>query len=127
MRGKYYKLVGKTPVLCESTEDFVNSFDIKNRRVAETEEGEVSVSTVFLAVDHAFAGGPPILFETMIFGKGYEGGVNHGRYCTWDEAVEGHREACISVFGHVPEKESSKGDKSFIECMVDSMLGDENE
>jgi hypothetical protein len=47
------------------------------------------VSTVFLGLDHNFMGkGPPILFETMVFG----GPFNHTlwRYATWDEAVTGH-------------------------------------
>lgn len=30
----------------------------------------VNVSTVFLAIDHAFGDGPPVLYETMIFGGG---------------------------------------------------------
>lgn len=28
----------------------------------------VKVSTVFLGTDHAFDGGPPMLYETMVFG-----------------------------------------------------------
>jgi hypothetical protein len=30
--------------------------------------GVSKVSTVFLCLDHQFAGGPPILWETMVFG-----------------------------------------------------------
>lgn len=51
----------------------------------------VRVSTVFLGLDHQFGKGPPILFETMIFG-----GEHHHyqrRYHTWAEAVNGHAHA----------------------------------
>ena len=45
------------------------------RRVGETRIGLSCVSTIFLGLDHAFSGPPPILFETMIFG-GPEHGVS---------------------------------------------------
>lgn len=52
----------------------------------------VRVSTVFLSMDHSFNfNGPPILFETMIFGGPLDGYEN--RYCTWQEAMIGHKEA----------------------------------
>lgn len=43
----------------------------KARRVGQTEVGSVvTVSTVFLGLDHSFeGGGPPVLWETMVFGK----------------------------------------------------------
>jgi len=40
----------------------------QDRIVAKTKVGDAEVSTVFLGLDHAFMGGPPILYETMIFG-----------------------------------------------------------
>ena len=42
----------------------------RDERVVRQETvGNFWVSTVFLAIDHSFAeGGPPILFETMVFG-----------------------------------------------------------
>ena len=53
------------------------------------------VSTVFLGMDHSFDGGTPVLFETMIFGGEYD--QFQERYCTWDEAEEGHKVACELV------------------------------
>jgi hypothetical protein len=48
------------------------------------------VSTVFLGTNHRFLGkGPPLLFESMVFG-----GPTHGemrRYSTWDDAEIGHQ------------------------------------
>jgi hypothetical protein len=67
----------------------------ETRRVAKTTVGEVDISTVFLTVDHAWGGGPPILFETMVFG----GPLNEyqWRYSTWDEAVAGHERIVNAV------------------------------
>lgn len=48
----------------------------------------VRVSTVFLGADHNFLGGPPLLFETMVFRDGPE---EQERYCTWEEALIGHQ------------------------------------
>ena len=69
-----------------------------NRRVAYHETGDTSVSTVFLIVDHRFDStiGPPIVFETMVFGGPMDG--LQWRYCTWDEAAQGHTKACAKVF-----------------------------
>jgi hypothetical protein len=63
----------------------------KARRVALDERGDVMVSTVFLGLDHRFGEGAPILYETMIFG-GKENGYQD-RYCTREEALEGHKKA----------------------------------
>lgn len=62
-----------------------------DRRVALDEVlPDLIVSTVFLGIDHrVFNDGPPLLFETMVFGD-YEDD-NEVRYSTWDEAVEGHQ------------------------------------
>ncbi len=43
-------------------------YETHDRVVAKTETGNELVSTVFLALDHAFTGRGPILYETMIFG-----------------------------------------------------------
>ena len=45
-------------------------FTDADRRVALTETDKYMVSTVFLGSDHSFGfGGPPIVFETMIFAE----------------------------------------------------------
>ncbi|WP_063685502.1 hypothetical protein [Bradyrhizobium stylosanthis] len=65
-------------------------------RVAETFVGSVHISTVFLGIDHRhFGDGPPLLFETMIFGGSLEGFQN--RCSTWDEAEAMHAEALDQV------------------------------
>jgi len=64
----------------------------KDRIVANIVIGKARISTIFLGLDHNYWGkGPPVLFETMIFG-GPEDQYQE-RYSTWDEAKEGHRKA----------------------------------
>jgi hypothetical protein len=42
-----------------------------------------------LGLDHNFSeNGPPILYETMVFGGALDG--EQDRYCTREEAVSGH-------------------------------------
>jgi hypothetical protein len=62
-----------------------------NRTVGYTQiNSEILVSTVFIGLDHRFAGsGPPILFETMVFGGPLDG--EGGRYTSYDDAETGHR------------------------------------
>lgn len=62
-----------------------------NRTVGMTQiTSAITVSTVFLGLDHRFFGkGPPILFETMIFGGPLD--QETWRYSSWDDAEIGHR------------------------------------
>lgn len=41
--------------------------DTKGRVVAREVVGNLTVSTVFLGLDHRFGKGPPLLWETMVF------------------------------------------------------------
>lgn len=57
--------------------------------VAKTRVDDAEVSTVFLGRDHRYwGGGDPLLYETMIFDGQYDSFCD--RYCTRDEAAEGH-------------------------------------
>ena len=42
-------------------------YENANRRVAETWVGTFCVSTVFLGLNYSWTGGPPILWESMVF------------------------------------------------------------
>ena len=53
---------------------------------------EVRVSTVFLGLDHAYVGGKPILWETMIFGGTHDQEYQE-RYSSYEQAIEGHQKA----------------------------------
>jgi hypothetical protein len=59
------------------------------RHVADETINGHRISTVFLGVDHSFGQGPPLLFETMVFG----GSLNQeqDRYTTWEQAEAGHK------------------------------------
>lgn len=61
---------------------------------------DIQVSTVFLGVDHNFSTtGPPILWETMIFGMPEESDLNERmwRYASYREAYDGHQSAVRQV------------------------------
>jgi len=83
MMNDWYNLEGDTPVRVPPEE--VNWDD---RWQLVTEIGDSSVSTVFVSLDHGFGDGPPVLFETLIFGGPL---ADEGeRYSTKAEAEAGH-------------------------------------
>lgn len=90
MSASTYVLDGKTPVLEPDLDKWGDWLETANRVVQQDDVGDVWVSTVFLGVDHSWTLGPPVLFETMIFG-GPRDQETH-RYHTWDEAEAGHKQ-----------------------------------
>ena len=68
---------------------------IDKRRVKETLFGDIRVSTVFLGLDHAYGSGPPMLFETMIFGGEHD--EYQERYSIYEEAEKGHEKVVNMV------------------------------
>lgn len=89
-RGMYI-LEGHTPVQCHDVLTWAKWFQTANKHVAKTEVAPgVRVSTVFLGLDHRWGSeGPPVLFETMVFGGQLNGEIE--RYCTWEDAEAGHK------------------------------------
>ena len=57
--------------------------------------GIVTVSTVFIGLDHSFGGGEPVLFETMVFGGPLDGEMD--RCSTWEGAEKMHELMCERV------------------------------
>jgi hypothetical protein len=88
--------------------DFLARFgDDEYKRVAFDTIGECDVSTVWLGLDHNFRGeGPPIIFETMVFGEGPYADYQW-RYSTEEEARRGHETVV----------EALKGDKAAIKAL----------
>ena len=85
-------LSGHKVVPCNSVLEWGRAFEMSDRRVKRDDiADDVTVSTVFLGIDHRIWVGPPLLFETIIFGG------QHDQYCerysTWDEAIAGHEKA----------------------------------
>lgn len=70
-------------------------FGAAERVVEKTIIGDAEISTVFLGIDHQFGEGPPLLFETLIFGGEHDGDM--WRYPTWGEAKTGHDEVVANL------------------------------
>ncbi|HEX4041080.1 MAG TPA: hypothetical protein VHY10_05215 [Xanthobacteraceae bacterium] len=87
---QFYILDGEKRVIpARDVIEWGHFFESAARIVEQTDVGDVRVSTVFLGFDHRlFGDGPPLVFETMIFG----GPLNdeQWRYSSWDDAETGH-------------------------------------
>jgi hypothetical protein len=90
---KYILNAAGEPVPCPSAMEWGKWFQ-ENRmacRVARTKIGPwITVSTVFLGLDHAWRIGPPILWETLILGADGDE-QDHERYSTRKQALAGHK------------------------------------
>jgi hypothetical protein len=87
MRHDHYILNGRELVPA-TLMGWATWFETANRHIGDTRVKGARVSTVFLGIDHAM-GGPPQLFETMIF-RGHRD-VFQDRYATWDQAHTIHK------------------------------------
>ena len=95
-RPHLFTLDGHTPVPCFDVLEWARWFETANRIVRrDTLTPHGMVSTVFLGADHAFGGGAPILFETMIFGTTLDGYCE--RCSTWEQAETMHAAALASA------------------------------
>jgi hypothetical protein len=86
--GKYILRDGE-PVAEPNVLKWAEWFEKTDRSVGKTTVGDVQISTVFLGVDHQWDDGPPLLFETMVFGGDLD--EEQKRYATLDEAKAGHQ------------------------------------
>ena len=82
-RQLYYDRAGR-PVSQEQWSDLYR----QERHIGLDRIGEVEVSTVWMGLDHAILGGPPLIFETMIFGGPDDREME--RYSTEVAARAGH-------------------------------------
>jgi hypothetical protein len=92
-----YILVDGEPQACDDLMTWGQWFEThRTERILQQDHiGDVKVSTVFLGLDHSFGEGPPLLWETMIFGGVHDSYTD--RYSTAAEALEGHRVALALV------------------------------
>ena len=111
MRDYKYILVDKKPVVAHDLLAWAQWFETGDRHVRQNQIRGARVSTVFLGIDHNWSQAPgslPILFETMIFDlpkfEGYQ-----ERYSTWEQALEGHREAVRLLVKYFRRKKRAKG------------------
>jgi hypothetical protein len=94
---EYYTLNGNVALPCTEMQCREARFedrrkrsagDINPSRVGLTKVGDTTVSTVFLWLNHAYDEGPPMIFETLVFGGPLEGEME--RCSTWEEAEAIH-------------------------------------
>jgi hypothetical protein len=105
----YYILDGHTPRPVADWLEWARWFGQKTdrRRVAWTEFPGGHVSTVFLGLDHQWGNGPPLLFETMIFGGPHD--QYQDRYSTWADAEVGHAAAVALATTEKTDNEEFSG------------------
>ena len=91
--GDYYILNADHTTTKVSLQEWSDMMETTDRRVAydELPDGR-RVSTVFLGLDHSYWGGPPLLFETMVFSKNSYSDEYMLRYTTWKQAKRGHEQ-----------------------------------
>jgi hypothetical protein len=97
--GKYI-LDGHEPVEEPDLMRWAEWMEANDRQIRLTVQGDVWVSTIFLGLDHNWDEGPPLLFETMVFGL--TGDEYQERYSTWAEAEQGHANAVNQTFKPTP-------------------------
>jgi len=88
----YYLDADKNPQPCFDTLEWAAKRNgVMESVVKKTYTHLGEISTVFLGLDHNHKfQGPPVLFETMVFGGPLD--QEQARYCTWAEAEIGHDE-----------------------------------
>lgn len=92
----YYDPDGK-PV---SMEKWVTLFEHRQQVAKTTLPGGIRVSTVYLGVNHNWdPEGPPLIYETMVFGPDRFRDIDMARYTTREQAEAGHR---TMVYRYVP-------------------------
>lgn len=94
-----YILKGKEIIPVDDLIEWAKWYENPVKRVLDqTEVGKSFVSTVFLGFNHSFSHeGPPVLFETMIFGGSKD--QEQWRYETYDEAMAGHAKIVKELLG----------------------------
>lgn len=97
MSVDYYDRKGR-PLTCLQWAELIERNPDGYKFVGQDQIGPYRVSTIWLGLDHSFGGGPPMIFETMIFtGKYSDGGYiqYQERYSTEEQAIAGHAAAII--------------------------------
>lgn len=92
-----YILNGKEAVHEPDLLKWCKWFEENERIVKQDNINGIKVSTVFLGIDHQYLEGPPLLFETMIFGGEHDQFME--RYSSWEDAEQGHKHALELVMG----------------------------
>lgn len=82
---------------------WVRQFESEDRKVADNTINCCRIFTVWVGRDHNYFGGAPLVFKTMVF-KSDGLDIYCMRYTTWDQALEGHKEAMAWVIDGCKEE-----------------------
>ena len=91
--SQFYDRKGRRMELME----WARVFDHKDRHIGDDTVDDQRVSTVWLGNDHRLSGdeGPPLIFETMIFGGRHD--QYQDRYSTEEAAIAGHNRTVAAL------------------------------
>ncbi len=112
MLGNYIEIDGEVLLVDDLTE-WMDIFHASDHNVMKTNLPGIKISTVFLGIDHQYGRGPPILYETMVFGGQHDEYTE--RYPTRKEATSGHErivkmvESSSPVIIFDPEADEASG------------------
>lgn len=119
LENQYFKLDKDNNVIpCTLYEwgEFLEEARTNGKKIVKQEEVKGKfISTVFLGLNHNFYKGGPLIFETMVFEEGKDGGplgyeIYCERYSTWKEAEEGHIKAIEWVNNGCKDEEALNSD-----------------
>jgi len=100
----YYYILNGHVAVPASIDQWASWFESADRSVKKSRAtvklegnplGFVEISTVFLGINRQFGDGPPLLFETMVFGGPLDGQTD--RCSTWEAAEKMHEAMCERV------------------------------
>jgi len=86
-----YILKDGKPIAVDDVLEWALWFETAERVVAKDDIGGAHISTIFLGIDYNFDSGPPVLWETMIFGGEHD--EYQERYTSEKDARAGHKRA----------------------------------
>ena len=84
----YYILDNNGETVATDAMSWAKWFEENNRVLIRSNFTDGTISTVFLGLNHQYGEGPPLLFETLVFGGKLDGKMN--RYSSKEEALIGH-------------------------------------
>lgn len=93
----HYILEGRKTARCANLTTWARWMESADRQVADAQIGDLRVSTVFLGLDHSHGIGPPLLFETMVFGSTANEELT--RCTTYEQAVAMHNDMVEYIRG----------------------------
>ena len=104
-----YILDGGTQIMeCNDLTEWARWMEMTDRKVAKEETINGDISTIFLGLDHSFGDGPPLLFESLVFGGTLDQEMD--RYETWEQAEVGHKAMVKRCVDAVAKTEGNNDD-----------------